>query len=588
MLVLWLCLQGVVFAHYRVQAGAFRYRVHAVRLAQSVSSLTGYKALIDRATIKKNIYYLVSIPNLVTQQQLKEVTKRLAEHHINYRVLKRPDTPSPGGQRIYREPEPIEPVYHPHIAPSQMHVVDKVYPKDLQRTHVARRLTLRESVMLSLRHNPSVTNAEIDRINQKYSLLVSRREFEWQYTLTGHANWAWQKQMKVQSTSQAYQLTPQATRKTAYGTQFILTLDNVADANNYNPKASLNVTQPLLKGSRRRVVQSALHDALDDEKINKLSLKQTIIATVDNVARKYLDLIQDNNNVATRLTALQDSEKTLSDNKVRIRLGKRAKATLLRDQATVEQNRFNWVQSTNSRDQNLQSLLQTIGLDPGLMLQVPDDLIINNLVVPDLERSIDYALHHNIDYQRRLIQYNKSKRDVFVREDDLRWQLDLTADTSVGGGVGGGRDEGLGSLTNGRNMSQSVGLTLSVPIDQVPLKAALERAKIRVIQDKAELQQAKRDLVTSIKNTIINIKSLVEQINIAKQTVDLNRRDFDLEKKKQILGRATSLDVSLKQRDLTTAQVGLINAKISYAKAMITLRSELGSTLDYWGIKVRY
>src|SRR3990167_2930256 len=48
-------------------------------------------------------------------------------------------------------------------------------------------LSLREAILLALRYNPTIQNAELDRIIQRYNLRLAENEFELQFALAGTA-----------------------------------------------------------------------------------------------------------------------------------------------------------------------------------------------------------------------------------------------------------------------------------------------------------------------------------------------------------------------------------------------------------------
>ena len=49
------------------------------------------------------------------------------------------------------------------------------------------KLTLHEAILLALRYNPNIQNAELDRIIQRYQLRLAHNAFELQYALAGSA-----------------------------------------------------------------------------------------------------------------------------------------------------------------------------------------------------------------------------------------------------------------------------------------------------------------------------------------------------------------------------------------------------------------
>ena len=91
-----------------------------------------------------------------------------------------------------------------------------------------------------------------------------------------------------------------------------------------------------------------------------------------------------------------------------------------------------------------------------------------------------------------------------------------------------------------------------------------------------------------IKNTITNIQSQAKRYELAKRQVELAAQSYSLEKKKLQAGIASALDVNNTQNQLLQAQTGLISAKIAYLNQLSALQRMLGTTLNYWHIKLRY
>ena len=109
-------------------------------------------------------------------------------------------------------------------------------------------LTLRHAILLALRYNPNIQNAELDRIIQRYQLRLAHNEFELQYAIAGTAVVEKSRYSGVgNATTKSYLLTPELDLKTRLGTQLSLKMDNnVAAYGNYNPLLNFSVKQPLL------------------------------------------------------------------------------------------------------------------------------------------------------------------------------------------------------------------------------------------------------------------------------------------------------------------------------------------------------
>lgn len=457
--------------------------------------------------------------------------------------------------------------------------------KDIKKIH----LSLREAILIALRYNPDVTNAEIDRLSQKYNLRLAQWGFEWQYGLEGSVglNNARANGRNL-GTKTNYSVTPTLSKKLKTGTELSLDFDNHQNGIYYSPSATLKLEQPLLRGAPSAVVTKELDDAYDDEIINRLNLKKSIIATIKKIILDYRSLVQANNNVEITKRSLHDAEKTYENNAVQIRLGKLPRTDNITQKAQVESLRLQVTQAINAQNRNRQQLVLDMGLDPDTQVTIPNDISIELTPIPTLSETVNYALKNNMDYLANLVSYKKDKRVLMKAKDDMRWQLNLTAQASVGDGTGTRTDTGFNGIFNGRNHTESVGLNLKVPINDVALKAGLVRAKVSLQQAQTNLQQNRRLLITNIKNLITDLKSQRLQVQISEQAVKLKQQDYELQKKKQQLGKGTSLDVTNSQNALISAKTELINNKITYLNTVSELREILGTTLTNWDVKIRY
>lgn len=142
-------------------------------------------------------------------------------------------------------------------------------------------------------------------------------------------------------------------------------------------------------------------------------------------------------------------------------------------------------------------------------------------------------------------------------------------------------------MYNGHNVSESVNLTLTVPIHDISRRSQLISAKIALEKDRIHQIAMKRALITSITNGINTIESQAKQYHLAERQLNLAKQAYDLEKKKQDAGISSSLEVNQTQNQLIQAQSGLISAKIAYLNEVSALERLLGTTLSAWHIQLR-
>ena len=246
-------------------------------------------------------------------------------------------------------------------------------------------------------------------------------------------------------------------------------------------------------------------------------------------------------------------------------------------------------QAENDFKTSAQNLLEAIGLDPDMRLSVPSDVNLDTISTPDVNESIKQALTHNAQYLALKTAFRADERAYTVAKNQQLWQLDLTTNIQTGTlSSVDNTNHGLTGIYDGRNITESAGLMLTIPLHDINRRNTLISAKIRLEKDRLNLIAAKRALVTVIKNTISNIESLAKRYALAERQVKLAAQSYDLEKKKQQAGIASALDVNNTQNQLIQAQMGLISAKIAYLNQLSELQRILGTTLDMWRIKLRY
>lgn len=453
------------------------------------------------------------------------------------------------------------------------------------------KLSLREAILLALRYNPNIQNAELDRIIQRYQLRLANNEFELQYALAASGVVQKSKYSGLGSdTTQSGIASPEMNLKTKWGTSASLNVDNNLNNNNsFNPILNLTVTQPLLRGGGSSANEAALKDALDNEWLNKLSLQQSVIDQITQVIISYRALILSANNLQNQKLQLKEAKKSFEINKKKIDAGQLEPTGNIQPSYQIESLSLMVEQGDNDFQTASLELLQAIGLDPDMHLSVPSDIAVKKLLVPNLKESIDLALTHNAQYLALQMALRADERAYAVAKNQQLWQLDLSG--SMQSGLVNdpvSNANGTRTIYNGNNRTQAASLTLTIPFHDIGRRSQLVNAKVKLEKDRITLIAAKRALITQVTNTIHTIESLVKRYQLAQKQVRLAEQSYNLEKKKQQAGIASALDVNNTQNQLIQSQSGLIGAKMAYLNQLSALQRTLGTTLKYWDIHLRY
>lgn len=454
-------------------------------------------------------------------------------------------------------------------------------------------LSLEDSIFLTLRYNPLVRNGEIQRIADKFNLRASQYAYELQYALTGSLDYTNTISSGSRTETINSTLIPAISYVTPIGGKFTTTFANpinkTAGASAfYNPKLTFNYTQPLLRGYGLDVTLAPLFNAYDQEIINRLNLKNTIIQAITTVVVQYTAIVQAQNTYKAQQLSLENSLATVRQYQAKIKAGQSAPADIIQFQSDVANQQVALASQLIAIQQAKLVLMGSLGLCPTAPFSVPETVTMDDSNLPNLHQSICLALANDITYQIQLIQLRILWRQVEIAANQQLWQLDATVTQTQGGGSGGSPNSGIESLFNGQNRSTFLGLQLSVPINDITRQNQLVQSKVGYQQQKITVEAQKRAVIanaTNAYNTLLITKQQVEQADSAVKLATLNLKNAYI---RLNYGRSTPFEVSTLQNTLTNTQISLINTQISYINTLAAYEQVLGITLRRWGVCIRY
>lgn len=453
-------------------------------------------------------------------------------------------------------------------------------------------LSLNDAIYLALRYNVNLYSEELDRVVQKYNVVVAKNEFEPQYSIEGSVLQQWGK-----SRGGAVTATPSITLNNHWGTQFSLSMNNIKNwpDGSYSPSILFSVTQPLLKGFGKAVVDAALNDALDSERLNQLSFKNDAESTIVLIMNDYLTVVNDQENLQIDQFTLDSDETTLKNTKELVNAGRRAGVDLIQPQTDVAQQ-----QSTIHKDIEIlrndeDKLLDDLGLSHDTEIQIPHDINFDDIakqlkegLLPSLSQGQQLALNQSVDYQGAVNTLRSSARALVSAKNGRLWDLSLKANIQQGGASGDTVNEGLNDLIDSRNYDQNIEADLTIPIDDVQTKQTLINAQISLEKANVALLQGARTLARLVSNQFHSLEDFRMQIQFSEHALKLQQETVRLAELQYNLGKISALDYSTQHKSLNTLAQSVIANKISYINALTQLTQTLGMTLDCFGVKIRY
>lgn len=447
----------------------------------------------------------------------------------------------------------------------------------------AKSLSLNEAITLAVRTNPNVQSSQLSVALQKFNEQVQAWAFQPHYAFQTTVN-----QSRSVSNggpfviANGWNASPSVSLLTPIGTQMTLTANS-----NYNPTLSLQIMQPLMRGFGKAVVEAALNDAKDESVISRLSLEGVVKSTITSVIDGYLDVVAAEKNVKIDQDALKRATLAVTQTRLFIKAGHKAGNEIVTVQANAATAASVLENDTNALLQAKYNLLQAIGLDPNANLNFTTldlDALIKQYQNISLEETKKQVLANDIQYQIDSITLNgPSSRSVLVAEDNSRWQLNVTADATLGGG----ENTSLDNAFNAQNQTQSIGITLTVPIQDQYNEQAVMSAKISLQQAKLALLQEKWAKETSAITAWNSVQSAARALVFAKNAEAFQVKTYQVSYQKYIYGLIDSLELQSAQNELISAQQSYLSAEINYIKSLVDLDMLIGHTLATWKVTVR-
>lgn len=425
-------------------------------------------------------------------------------------------------------------------------------------------VTLREAIWLALRNNPDIKNAEAQRVLDKFALAVAHWAFQPQFSNEFSVGY----DPKTGQITDSGQLSSTVT--TPAGTVVKAGYSNSSGVFNHHNSYQLSIQQPLLKGWMQP--ELAYLGALDSEKTARFEYANNVMTVVRTVINRYMALLSAYNNIQIQKRQLNETLKQLHQDQLKFEKGKMARSDFLQVKVQAQQYQLDMIQQQNDYKNTYQDFLQALGLRLDTNVQI-DHAVGNQLMtVPPLKDCINTALKHNIQYQMEQISLRGAERALKQARNQML--PDLSA--SVGTTLGDGRQD------------PSVGLSLSVPINDLSSQQSVVNARVSLEKQRIALKQARQEVVRDVTNQWNSVQSDLSRIKLARQTVALQAQTVKDNRLLLQYGRTTVFDFIRIQDQLLSQQLGLVGLQTSLVNDVASLQNLMGVTLQAWHIQLRY
>lgn len=383
----------------------------------------------------------------------------------------------------------------------------------------------------------------------------------------------------------------------AFGTRYDVSWSNnratqLGGVPNFNPSLSssfqIAVTQPLLRGFMTDQSRTALATSRRRRSVTELQLEQQIVQTQAVVQFAYLDLISAREALRVARLNLEIRERSLADARARVNVGASAPIDLISAQAEVASNTASVLQA-EALIATREDTLRTLIFDPARpdFWQVsinPIDTIQSDLRDIDLDAAIANALANRLDLQAARLNYDINALTLRTARDATRPAVDLRA-SYASSGIGGTQFlfenlQPVGQNTRsyrsvltdtfaGAYPNWSVGVTVAYPLGRSAADASYAQQQVTQRQAQIDIEQLELTVVRQIRDAARQIQNIHQRVLVQRAALAANVQQLEAEQRRFAAGLSTTVELQVRQGQLSSARQAELDAVIAYNRALI-------------------
>jgi outer membrane protein TolC len=471
----------------------------------------------------------------------------------------------------------------------------------------ARAVSLREAIVLAVRHNPALAAAGAQvRIAEASALaarglddFVLQASAEWRAARREAVSGAPVQERAFDEVSGSLSLTrPLASggrlglqlesgyRRTRFETGAADMLPERSASEAYAPSLQLSLEQPLLRGFGTDVARAERRRAHSQRSVARAERKALAASLVRDVVSGYWELAYSAQELAIHRASAAAAREQLVRVQANVAVGKLPKSATAEIEVAIALRE----DSVSLAEQVLTDRSLALGLSTGLpvneRLRAADSLASGETGGRRLAQEIiATALAENPRLQAITEQGLGAAVELDITENDLLPQLDLTVAGGPAGNAGDAR-AAYEQLTGFESYGITAGLAFALPIGRRAARGAHDAARARLNQ----VQLGEAELAAQIAATVVRG---IARRDTARRRVDLlgpsaqaAALDLESEKARFEVGRASNFDVLRRQDQLAAVQLRLLRARVDELDALAELDALTGEILERNGVLV--
>ncbi len=482
------------------------------------------------------------------------------------------------------------------------------------------RLSLRDTVVLTLENNSQVRVQETQVETSKFDLLASHAPFDpilgsidtitsmtsppfaFLGSIGGNAF-----NFNFKDTTKNLQFSYTQTFET--GTKVQTGLTTNIDATNvslgfFNPfttsALSFQFTQPLLRNGWLAANKGPIVIARSNLEVSRATFVSQVNNNVLQAVNQYWAVVQAQGNLEVTRESMDAAQATYKRDKRALELGALPPLDIYRSESQVASRRVQVIQSEYALKQAEDQLRLTIGADQDPFFQALDlDLTekaepAGELRTMDAATALQEAAKKRPEFDAARSAISRDEMQIRVARNHLLPQLDVTG-AYASNGLGGNGLDGTGQPISSSWVNQVFGfnypmyqaqLTLNLPLKNRAAKAEMGTALVSRRNDLYGQRLVQEQVTLDVSNAVHQLEEAKLSIAASKEALDLAQKTMAAEQRKYELGSSTIFLVLEAQNELAAAQQTLLQAEVGYQMAVAALDHATGELLEPYHVQI--
>ena len=394
------------------------------------------------------------------------------------------------------------------------------------------------------------------------------------------------------------------------GTQYNVSWNANRNATNssfatLNPSitSALNVslTQNLLRNRGFFANRAPIVIAQRNLKQTRANFETSVNDSILRAINQYWDVVQARESLRVTQVALDMAETTYKRNKRELELGALPPLDIYRSESQVAQRKLQLIQAQYSLRQLEDEFRRTIGADLDARLSVLDldltesPLPGSEMATVDVVAAIQQALQSRPELEALRQQEANDDTNIKLAHNNLQPDLSVSSFYSMNGVGGnqlssasgtpvvistGGLSDALDQLGSRNFPGYGMTVSLRLPLRNRSAEADLGNALVSKRRSLYQVRRQEQQITIDVKHAVDQLDEAKLSVAAAKLARDLAQKNLEAEQRKYELGAETIFFVLDAQTQLSSAEQSLVQAQISYQRAVAQVDRVTGQLLS--------